>query len=940
MGNWLVSRILENEHTASDRVRLILDSAPIMVDYCDKNFNIVDCNKTAIDFYGYPSKKVYCDDAVVSLLVETQPDGICSDDFRRKQMSIAFEKGYHTFEFADRKLTGEAVCLEVACIRAEIDDEPVVIAYFNDITHIKESEHITEQIQKALIRREELLRTVNQAASALLAVENQDSFQKALLKSMDDVSRCLGVDRMHLIRAYPDDEGIRMEVIGRWLSESGKKEQLTNFEQKIPYGVFKKFEEIISEKGFYSGLVSELPPEEQNFGNPFGTTKSTAIIPLVLDDLLWGVCTIDDCTHERTFSEDEVNIVRSAALMTASTYRRIEQEAEMHRIELAEESSMAKSRFLARMSHEIRTPISTVMGVSEIQLQSTTLSPQIEEAFAKIHNSASLLLGIVNDILDHTKIEAGKMTIQSEKYDIASVISDVAQLYLVHLGSKNIKFSIHVDENLPVSLIGDVVRIEQVINNLLSNAFKYTETGSVELSLCCFDYRNGVNNENNKNNEDVLLVVTIRDTGLGMTPEQLKDLFVEYTRFHELETRAIIGTGLGMSIVHSLAQLMDATLDIKSEVGKGTNVVVSIPQKKASNQILGKEVALQLQQFEAYIQTVAKKFSFKPEPMPYGKVLVVDDIDANLYVAKGLLAFYELNIETCSNGHEAIEKIRQDNVYDIIFMDQLMPGIDGTETMLQLREMGYTQPIVTLTANALIGQAEQFIKKGFDGFISKPIQTSHLNSILTKHIRDKQLPEVIESAIKNAKIKKQSNSLKTSENINDYLNSKESREKLRMDFAKNQKNSFANIKQAINSNDIKTAHRLAHSLKSVAGLINENELVQVAETSEHLLQEGKIPTNEQLSAIECELTRVLEGIGKPEASLLPFDTKNFDKEHALALFNELEKLLKLHDADSLNYLEQLRLIPETAVLCKQLDDYDFAAASITPNVLKSIFDVL
>ena len=926
---------MENDKVMNERVRIILDSAPIMIDYCDENFNIIDCNQTAVDFYGYASKEDYCSDGACTIL-KSQPDGISSEECRIKHMSIAFEKGYNTFEFVDQKLNGETVYLEVACIRAKYNDIPVIIAYFNDITYIKENERITEHIQKALVRREELLRTVNQAASALLAVEDKNSFQKALIKSMEDVGRCLVVDRMHLIRTSTDEEGISMSIIGKWLSETGKKEPFTDFNRKFPHGAFKKFEELVSERGFFSGLVSELPHEEQNFGNPFGTTKSTAIIPLILDEQLWGVCTIDDCTNERDFSEDEVNIVRSAALMTVSTFRRIEQEAEMHRIEIAEESSKAKSRFLARMSHEIRTPISTVMGVSEIQLQSTNLSPQIEEAFAKIHSSASLLLGIVNDILDHTKIEAGKMTIQHEKYNIASVISDVAQLYIVHLGSKNIKFSIHVDENLPYSLIGDVLRIEQVINNLLSNAFKYTEAGFVELSLYC----QNVDGDDNS----ITLIVTIRDTGLGMTPEQLKDLFAEYTRFHELETRAIVGTGLGMSIVHSLVQLMEAKLDITSEVGKGTLVVVSIPQKKAGKHVLGREAALRLQQFEAYVQTAAKKFNFVPEPMPYGSVLVVDDIDANLYVANGLLAFYDLNVETCSNGHEAIDKISKGKVYDVIFMDQLMPGIDGTETMIRLRKMGYTQPIVTLTANALIGQAEQFIEMGFDGFISKPIQTSHLNSILTKYIRDKQPLEVTEAArAKKRQQKSTKPNVETQDNINDYLSSNESREKLRLDFAKNQKNSFINICEALDSGDIKTAHRLAHSLKGVAGLINEHPLVIASEIVEHLLQDEKIPTQDQLSAIEYELTRVLDDIGKPEATLPSASTKEFtktDKNNALTIFNELEKLLKHHNADSLNFLDKLRLIPETAVLNKQLEDYDFGAALVTLGVLKSIFEDL
>ena len=931
--------IMRHEQDISERVRLMFDSAPIMIDYCDENFNIIDCNQTAVDFYGYTDKEDYLADTNGTLL-EFQLDGTPSEMSRIEHMSIAFEKGYHTFEFMEQKLSGEVVYLEVVCIREEHNELPVLIAYFKDITQIKENEIARERMHEALMHRETLLRVVNQAATALLAVENIGSFEEALLQIMDDIGRCLNVDRMHLLHTHSDDEGVMMNVIGKWLSETGAKYPQTDFNRKFPHGVFHKFETLVAEKGYFSGLVSELPSEEQAFGNPHGVTKSTVIIPLLFDEKLWGVCTIDDCTNERDFSHDEINILRSSALITASTYRRIEQAleikaaeekerkalAEMHRIELAEESSMAKSRFLARMSHEIRTPISTVMGVSEIRLRDTNLSPQIEEAFAKIHNSASLLLCIVNDILDHTKIEAGKMAIMQEEYNVASVISDVAQLHLVHLDNNDIAFRMAVDENLPVSLIGDALRIEQVINNLLSNAFKYTETGSVELSLRC--------SNDEEDDSIVMFVVSIRDTGLGMTPEQLNDLFAEYTRFHELETRAIVGTGLGMSIVHSLVQLMNAKLDIESEVGKGTNVIVSIPQKKVGNQVLGREAALRLQQFDAYTHTAAKRFNFVPEPMPYGRVLVVDDIDANLYVAKGLLAFYDLSIETCNNGYDAIEKIQQGNGYDVIFMDQLMPGIDGTETMMRLREIGYTRPIVTLTANALIGQAELFMQKGFDGFISKPIQTSHLNSILKKFIRDRHPVEVHEAA-KNSKAESASPTNK--ESINYYLSCDELKEKLRSDFAKNQKNSFGDICKALNAGDTKTAHRLAHSLKGLAGLIEENSLMQATEIVEHSLQNGEMPTEYQLSAIEIELTRVLRDIVKPQTVLIPTNI-DFDKDSAFALFDKLQKLLASQNADSLDFLDELRTLPQSAVLCRQIENFDFKAALETLAVLRIVIE--
>ncbi|MCL2168856.1 MAG: response regulator [Defluviitaleaceae bacterium] len=527
-------------------------------------------------------------------------------------------------------------------------------------------------------------------------------------------------------------------------------------------------------------------------------------------------------------------------------------------LQIAQEINDAKSRFLARMSHEIRTPIASVMGISEIQLRSPDLTPVTEESFAKIYDSSNMLLGIVNDILDLSKIEAGKMELLCEKYQVESLISDAVAPYIAHLDNKDIAFDLHVDENLPALLIGDALRIKQIINNILSNAFKYTDSGSVGLEIMC------------ENADDsAVLIITISDTGMGMTKEQLDSLFSDYTRFHEQEMHDVTGTGLGMPIVYSLAQIMDAEIDVESEAGKGTVVTVRIPQQTAGSEILGAKIAQSLQQFEMSRNFSEKKFKFTPEPMPYGKVLVVDDVYANLYVAKGLLAFYGINVETCESGYKAIEKIEGGSVYDIIFMDQMMPGMSGTETMHKLRKAGYTAPIVALTANALIGQAEESIKSGFDGFISKPIQTMHLNTILHRFIKDKQPPEIIEAA--------QVADSGVLGDIDGYMSSADLADVLRADFVASHKDTFSRISQALDSGNIPTAHRLAHTLKGVAGLIQEPELVRLAGDMEDLLREAQVPAASQLDALENELERVLKGIEITETTTPadnPDETKN------------------------------------------------------------------
>jgi signal transduction histidine kinase/CheY-like chemotaxis protein len=399
--------------------------------------------------------------------------------------------------------------------------------------------------------------------------------------------------------------------------------------------------------------------------------------------------------------------------------------------ELAEQSSRFKNRFLSRISHEIRTPMNTIMGITEIQLQNETLAQNMKKAFIDIYNSSDLLLDVINNILDVYKIEANKIEIAFVEYDVASLINDIVQLNIMRMKNKSIEFEFNVDENLPVILFGDVIHIKQILNNLLSNAFKYTEAGKVTLSVH--------SEHSEKEHFDTILIFKVSDTGHGMTEEQRNKIFDEYSHFSYL----IEGTGLGMNITQYLIKAMKGEVTVNSELGKGTEFIVRLPQKSTNSGVLGKELVESLQNFRYISYSQMRNARIEREPMPYGKVLIVDDVESNLYVAKGLLQPYKLSIDTADDGPEAIEKIKEDKIYDIIFMDHMMPEMDGIEATKIIRELGYTNPIIALTANAIGGQSEIFLKNGFDGFISKPIDIHQLNSVLNKFIRDKQSPEVL-----------------------------------------------------------------------------------------------------------------------------------------------------------------------------------------------------
>ena len=407
---------------------------------------------------------------------------------------------------------------------------------------------------------------------------------------------------------------------------------------------------------------------------------------------------------------------------------------EEKRRKTAEEESRAKTRFLARMSHEIRTPMNAVLGIAEIQLRKAGHPPETEEAFMRIYSSSSLLLSILNDILDISKVEAGRMEIIPVKYDIASLIIDTVQLNLMHIGSKKIGFVLDVDERLPASLVGDELRIKQVLNNLLSNAFKYTHEGTVSLSFTL-----GEPPENGDDN-NVTIVIKVGDTGQGMTQEQIDNVFnMEFTRFNIHSNRGIEGTGLGMSIARSFIDMMHGTVEVESAPGEGSTFTVRLPQKENGYGILGSEAARNLSRLEVRREYQSSPDKFSVEPMPYGRVLVVDDVDINLYVAEGILLSYGITVETAESGQEAIAKVKAGEVYDIIFMDHMMPEMDGIETTRILREMGYRHPIVALTANAFSDARAMFLRQGFSGFVSKPIDVAQLDEYLVKFVRDKHM---------------------------------------------------------------------------------------------------------------------------------------------------------------------------------------------------------
>lgn len=391
--------------------------------------------------------------------------------------------------------------------------------------------------------------------------------------------------------------------------------------------------------------------------------------------------------------------------------------------ELADGANRAKSTFLASMSHEIRTPIHAVMGMSEMILRESKEEETLSYA-GDIHSAAGSLLSIVNDILDFSKIESGRMEILPVSYQLSSLIHDIYLLIADRAEKKGLMLQIHVDEALPSTLYGDDIRLKQIVINLLTNAVKYTESGSVTLNIT-----------GTVQNETCELSVQVKDTGIGIRKEDIRKLFQVFERIEEKRNRTIEGTGLGINITQQLLTLMGSTLQVESVYGEGSCFSFRLKQKVIQREPIGNlEERLQNEKRQE-----VHRAGFRA---PDVHVLVTDDIEMNRRVFRGLLKQTEIRVAEAASGQESLIKAQEEK-YDLIFMDNMMPDMDGIETMQRMkadvRGKNTKTPIIMLTANAIAGAKEEYERAGFDGYLSKPIDPKKLEAMICRFLSEDRI---------------------------------------------------------------------------------------------------------------------------------------------------------------------------------------------------------
>lgn len=386
----------------------------------------------------------------------------------------------------------------------------------------------------------------------------------------------------------------------------------------------------------------------------------------------------------------------------------------------AEKANNAKSEFLANMSHEIRTPLNAITGFSQALQDEEDIPESAKEDIRDIMMASNSLLEIVNGILDISKIEANKLEIVKKEYEIGKVFDELIILTKSRIGDKPIEFRSVIDPTIPPVLYGDHVRLKQIVLNILTNAAKYTNEGYIEFKVDSVQ-KDGV----------CRLIISVEDTGIGIAKDKIDKLFTKFERFDEEKNITIEGTGLGMAITKKLVELMNGTIVVQSEYGEGSKFTVAIDQVIVE----GKTSLEPKIQPKKKIDTIEFLDAEGTDGNTKKRLLIVDDNKLNLKVALRLLSHYNFEIDELTSGIDCIEKIKSGAHYDLLLLDDMMPKMSGVQTLQKLKELpNYNIPTVALTANALSGMREQYIAKGFDDYLAKPIEKEELDKILAKYL--------------------------------------------------------------------------------------------------------------------------------------------------------------------------------------------------------------
>jgi signal transduction histidine kinase/DNA-binding response OmpR family regulator len=584
-----------------------------------------------------------------------------------------------------------------------------VVILFQERIYLLEKQKVNTARER-LARQDKLLRVVNDAAALLLSADMEPQFDSLISRSMETFALNLEVDRVNLWRVGRQDGSLAYCRIYSWAGDTG-----FNWERADNRFFFKaglsRWETVLSSGQCINGLLSTLPAEEQAQFKGY-RIRSLLVIPIFLHNDFWGFVSFDDCHRERIFSGDEEGILRSGGLLLANAVVRNEiMESLVAAREEALSGARAKSEFLANMSHEIRTPMNAIIGMTGIAKSSQDVERK-NECLEKIGDASVHLLRVINDVLDMSKIEANKLTLSPVSFNFEKMLQRVVNVINFRIAEKQQNFSVYIDPNIPPYVIGDDQRIVQVITNLLGNAVKFTpENGSIRLAARLVK----------KEGDDGVIQIEVTDTGIGISREQRDRLFKSFEQADNNTSRRFGGTGLGLAISRRIVEMMGGTIQVLSELGKGSTFTFTF------------NVRVDGGKHDGMVNAGVNWNNVR--------VLCVDD---DLYIRD---YFKEISLQlgfacdTVPGGESALDRITKNGPYDIYFVDWKMPGMDGIETARRIKEItadtsgGTPRSVVTMISAGEMDNIKHDARgAGVDKFLSKPLFPSAIADCINQCI--------------------------------------------------------------------------------------------------------------------------------------------------------------------------------------------------------------